>query len=127
MLPGVISGGPHGVQVPFFISDYCTIEYCLWYHPQDTPQEVRQEFENYLHHACELDEWLRDHPPRWMEGQLAGLFGGPGHAICQAMAAAHGEAAQGTRFDVPARFAGFYAVCDAAFLNRRGFRALSTA
>ena len=121
MLPGVISGGPHGVQVPFFISDYCTIEYCLWYHPQDTPQEVRQEFENYLRHACELDEWLRHHPPKveWKVNWPA-FSVDPGHAICQAMATAHGEAAQGTRFDVPAKFAGFYAVCDAAFLNPQG-------
>ena len=65
-----------------------------------------------------LDEWLRHHPPKveWKVNWPAYSVD-PGHAICEAMAAAHGEAAQGSRFDVPARFAGFYAVCDAAFLN----------
>ena len=42
------------------------------------------------------------------------------HPICQALQVAHQQAATGTRFEGPAPVAGFYAVCDAAFLSRDG-------
>ena len=121
LLPGVISGAPHGVRVPFFISDFCTIEYCIWYQPDEDPEHVKQEFETYIHHAVQLDEWLRDHPPKleWKVNWPA--FGiAEDHPICRAVQSAHREAATGTRFEGPARVAGFYAVCDAAFLSRDG-------
>ena len=121
ILPGIISGAPHGVKVPFFISDFCTIEYCLWYHPEDSPETVREEFERYVGHACELDEWLRDHPPKldW-KVNWPSFSVDPDHEICKAVGAAHNEAAQGSSFSIPAKVAGFYAVCDAAFLNSQG-------
>ena len=121
LLPGVISGAPHGVQVPFFISEYCTIEYCIWYHPDEDPADVRREFETYIEHAAQLDEWLRDHPPRleWKVNWPAYAVD-VDHPICQTVASAHQEAAQDSRFEGAAEFAGFYAVCDAAFLNADG-------
>lgn len=121
ILPGVISGAPYGVQVPFFISDYCTIEYSVWYHPEDSPEAVQQEFETYINHTCQLDEWLREHPPKveWKVNWPAYSVD-PNHPICKAVVTAHGEAAEGTRFQGPAKFSGFYAVCDAAFLNPQG-------
>ena len=121
LLPGVITGGPHGVSVPFFISDYCTIEYCIWHHPQESPDAVRDEFTSFVNHAAQLDEWLRDHPPEldwkvhWPPYSIE-----TDHPICQAVAQAHQQAAVGTRFEGPARFSGFAAVCDAAFLQRDG-------
>ena len=39
---------------------------------------------------------------------------------CRTVASAHEEAAQDTRFEGTPEFAGFYAVCDAAFLNAQG-------
>jgi acetylornithine deacetylase len=121
MLPGMISGGAHGVQVPFFISDYCTIEYCIWYHPDEDPEAVKREFETCIHQASQLDPWLRDHPPTvtWKVNWPAYKVDAA-HPICQTVARAHEEAAQGTRFEGPAAFTGFYAVCDAAFLNPQG-------
>ncbi len=117
MLPGVIKGGPHGVEVPFFVPDYCTIEYCIWYHPD----EVKREFETCVQHASQLDEWLRDQPPKldWNVNSPAFVVEQE-HAICRATSAAHEQAAEGTRFAGPPAMAGFYAVCDAAFLNPRG-------
>ena len=121
ILPGVISGAPHGVQVPFFISDYCTIEYCIWHHPEEDSESIRQEFTNYVHHACQLDEWLRDHPAKLDWKVHWPPFVVPEeHPICQAVATAHEEAVRGTRFEGPAKIAGFYAVCDAAFLCQQG-------
>ena len=121
LLPGVISGAPHGVQVPFFISEYCTIEYCIWYHPGEDPEDVQREFERYVYHASQLDEWLRDHPPvlDWKMNWPA-YDVDPDHPICRTVASAHEEAARDTRLEGPAKFAGFYAVCDAAFLNPQG-------
>jgi len=121
LLPGVISGGPHGVQVPFFISEFCTIEYCIFYHPDEDSQAVKQEIERYIHHACQLDEWLRQHPPtiEW-KVNMDPFEVDRDHPICRQVASAHEQAAQGTRFEGPAVFAGFYAVCDATFLNQQG-------
>ena len=125
MLPGVISGAPHGVQVPFFIPDHCTIEYCIWHHPNEDREAVQQEFTTHVERAAQLDDWLRDHPPNldwkvhWPPYDVP-----EDHAICRAVAAAHEEAARGTRFAGPAKFAGFYAVCDAAFLNAQGVPAI---
>lgn len=125
MLPGVIPGAPHGIEVPFFISEYCIIEYCIWYHPDEDPQAVKEEFETYIHHASQLDEWLRQHPPElnWKVNWPAFAVD-EDHPICKLVASAHERAAQGTRFEGPAQFAGFYAVCDAAFLNPQGVPAI---
>ena len=125
MLPGVISGAPHGVQVPFFISEYCLIEYCIWYHPDEDPAAVKEEFETFVHHAAQLDEWLRHHPPEFdWKVNWPPFVVDLDHPICATVAGAHEEAAEGTRFAGPAKFAGFYAVCDAAFLGAQGVPAI---
>ena len=102
-------------------SEYCTIENCIWYHPDEDPEAVKREFETYIHHAAQLDEWLRQHPPKleW-KGNWPAYVVNEDHPIGRTVAAAHEQAAQGTRFDGLAVFAGFYAVCDAAFLNPQG-------
>ena len=41
--PGVITGAPHGVGVPFFISEFCTIEYAIWHHPTRTSRTSRRK------------------------------------------------------------------------------------
>ena len=125
LLPGVISGAPHGVQVPFFIPDYCTIEYCIWHHPDEDAEKIKEEFTRFVHRAAELDPWLREHPP-----QLDWKVHWPpfnvevDHPICQAVVKAHQEAVAGTKLEGPAKVAGFYAVCDAAFLHRDGVPAI---
>jgi len=43
--PGVIQGGPSGVAVPFIISQYCTIEYACWFHPDEDVDAVKEELE----------------------------------------------------------------------------------
>jgi hypothetical protein len=44
--PGVVTCGPKGVPVPFFISEFITIEYCCWYHPDEDPEDVGREVED---------------------------------------------------------------------------------
>ena len=123
--PGVVMGAPHGVGVPFFISEFCTIEYAIWYHPEQSEEEVKQEVENQIHHAAQLDEWLRENPPE-VEWKLhwPPFSVDREHPICKAMASAHETAARGTPFEGPAAMQGFYAVCDAAFLSAKGIPSL---
>ena len=46
--PGVVTGGPYGVLVPFVISEFMTIEYCVWYHPDEDPEDVKREIETHI-------------------------------------------------------------------------------
>ena len=119
--PGVITGAPHGVGVPFFISEFCTIEYAIWHHPDEDVEDVKKEVEDYIRHAAALDEWLRDHPPE-IEWKLhwPAFSVDEDHPICTTIGQAHERAAQGTRFEGPAVVQGFYAVCDAVFLSQGG-------
>jgi acetylornithine deacetylase/succinyl-diaminopimelate desuccinylase family protein len=125
--PGVIQGGPHGVLVPFIVSEYCTIEYAIWYSPDEKAEDVRQEIEEFVTSVARLDPWLLEHPPtmewklNWPPSVLP-----VEHPICQALAAAHTEAAEEqTEFDSQPNFQGFAAVCDAVFLNREGTPAVT--
>jgi acetylornithine deacetylase/succinyl-diaminopimelate desuccinylase family protein len=124
--PGVVIGGPVGVLVPFVVPEYMTIEYCIWYHPEDDPADVRREVEEQVHRAAQLDSWLREHPPElewklnWPAFRVA-----PDHPVCLAIADAHELAAAGTRFEGRPPVRGFAAVEDASFLNIGGVPAVS--
>jgi acetylornithine deacetylase/succinyl-diaminopimelate desuccinylase family protein len=118
--PGVIQGGPFGVMVPFIVSEFCTIEYAIWHHPEESAEAVKKEIEDYVKGAANLDPWLKIHPPRfewklWWPPYNVDV----NHPICKTMANAH-ESATGN----PAQFHGFAAVCDAAFLNKHGIPAI---
>ena len=49
--------------VPFVISEFMTIEYCVWYHPEEDPEDVKREIETHIERAASMDVWLREHPP----------------------------------------------------------------
>lgn len=123
--PGVIQGGTPGVMVPFFLADTTTIEYCVWYSPDDDPAAVRGEIEHQIARAASLDPWLREHAPR-VEWKLHWPANVPeAEAITAATCAAHERAAVGTRLEGPATIAGFAAVEDASFLTAGGTPAIS--
>jgi acetylornithine deacetylase/succinyl-diaminopimelate desuccinylase family protein len=73
LLPGIISGGPGGgkdgqinlVANPGTSPNYCSVEYNVWFLPQETFEEIRDEIEGYVADVCRTDPWLRDHPPRF--------------------------------------------------------------
>ena len=124
--PGVVAGGPKGVAVPFFISEFMTIDYCCWYHPDEDPEDVKQEITEHVMRAAQLDPWLRDNPPvlEWKLNWPA-FSVDPDHAICTAVGDAHEIAAAGTRFGGRPEVHGFAAVEDATFLNLGGVPAIS--
>ncbi len=73
ILPGVIAGGPGGghdgqlnlISNPGTTPNYCSIEYNVWYLPDESFEEIRQEIEQFVSHVCALDPWLSEHPPRF--------------------------------------------------------------
>lgn len=123
--PGVVQGGPHGVLVPFVISEFMTIEYCVWYSPDDDPEDVKREIEAQIERAAQTDAWLREHAPV-VEWKLNWPANTPdADEITAAMSAAHVRAATGTRFAGPPDIVGFAAVEDATFLTLGGVPAIS--
>jgi acetylornithine deacetylase len=124
--PGVVTGGPSGVLVPFVISEFMTLEYCIWYHPEDDPEAVRAEVEEHIQRAAQLDPWLREHPPEleWKLNWPASVVD-PAHPICEAVSVARKRATVGTRFAGPTPVRGFAAVEDTSFLNAGGVPAIS--
>lgn len=72
LLPGIIMGGPGGgrdgrlnaITNPGTTPNYASVEYNLWYLPHERLDDIKQEIEAYVHGVCQLDGWLREHPPR---------------------------------------------------------------
>lgn len=123
--PGVVQGGPHGVMVPFFLSEFMTIEYCVWYSPDDDPEAVKREIETHIERAAQTDPWLRAHPPA-VEWKLHWPANVPqAEEITAATVAAHEQAAVGTRFAGTPDVVGFAAVEDCTFLTLGGVPAIS--
>ncbi len=123
--PGVVVGGPHGVMVPFFLSEFMTIDYCVWYSPEDDPEDVKQEIDLHIHRAAQLDAWLREHPPvvDWKMNWPANTP--QADEITGIMVQAHEQAAVGTRFAGTPDVVGFAAVEDCTWLTLGGVPAIS--
>jgi acetylornithine deacetylase len=64
LLPGVFYSDP-GLDIPFYFADRAQVAYSLWYPPDESADDVRVEIENHVLTACRLDQWLREHPPRF--------------------------------------------------------------
>jgi acetylornithine deacetylase/succinyl-diaminopimelate desuccinylase family protein len=73
IMPGMIVGGPGGgsegrlnlISNPGTAPNYCAIEYNIWYLPNETFDEIRDEIEGYVLAFCQTDPWLRENPPRF--------------------------------------------------------------
>lgn len=125
--PGVVQGGPHGVLVPFILSEYMTIEYCIWYPPQDDPATVKAEVGAQIDAIARTDGWLRENPPivEWKLNWPANDPGPAAHDITAATAASHERVSGQTPYEGPAQIAGFCAVEDCSFLTAGGVPAIS--
>lgn len=123
--PGVVTGGPHGVLVPFFISEFMTLEYCIWSSPDDDPEDVKREIETHVDRLAQTDGWLREHPPA-IEWKLNWPANKPeADEITAATLDAHERAAVGSRYAGRPDVVGFAAVEDATFLTLGGTPAIS--
>lgn len=64
LVPGVFHGDV-GVPSVGYMADHAYVGYLVWYAPQEDPEAVKAEIERHVHHAAQLDPWLRDNPPRF--------------------------------------------------------------
>ncbi|CAN5587219.1 ArgE/DapE family deacylase [soil metagenome] len=73
ILPGIMIGGPGGgadgllnlISNPGTTPNYCAVEFNVWYLPDETFEEIRDEIEQFVGGVCALDPWLREYPPRF--------------------------------------------------------------
>jgi acetylornithine deacetylase len=128
--PGVMAagsgGGANGVpNVMTAVStmpDYCSLELSLKYLPDERMEDVRAEFETYIHRVAQTDDWLREHPPT-IEWGLRGVAFPPAntptdHPGVQAIAAGLAELGRPVHTD------GFVAVSDLAWFAEAGIPAV---
>jgi acetylornithine deacetylase len=110
------SPGPDGrpmiLSNPAITPDCAAIDIDLKFLPQETKEQVRADFETFVHNWAQQYSWLRSHPPqvRW---DLYGLHFPPlntpvDHPLVQSLIA--GRRGLGKETEI----AGFVAVCDAA-------------
>lgn len=118
--PGVLRAGaglgPDGLPMvmgnPAIIPDVAVLDLDFKFLPNEAPEQVRAEFEAFIHHFCQQDRWLRDNPIA-IDWYLADLYFPPmdtpvDHPIVASLAR------HKTSLGKPFRIRGFEAVCDAA-------------
>lgn len=118
--PGAIYGGtglalnglPATTTNPAIIPDAFVVDLDCKFLPQERTEEVRREFEAFVHHFAQTDVWLRDNPPT-VQWELYGLRFPPldtpvDHPIVA------GIVGSLEALGMPAPVKGFEAVCDAA-------------
>ncbi len=114
--PGVIRGAAKGLNDPFIVSEFCTIDFAAWYPPDVDADSIKREITEYIQNVSKLDSWLSLNPPsiQWVE-YWPPTNTDKSENIVQYCISAH-TAVVGTE----PKLAGFCAVCDAAFLNAKG-------
>jgi acetylornithine deacetylase/succinyl-diaminopimelate desuccinylase family protein len=80
LAPGIIVGGPGGGadgRLNLFSNagtapNYCSVEYNMWFYPDESFEDVRSEVEAVVTAVCSTDSWLREHPARftWKLGHI---------------------------------------------------------
>lgn len=98
LLPGVIAGGPGGgrdgqlnlISNPGTEPNYCSVEYNLWFLPNESLDDIQAEVEGFVRDVCRTDPWLREHPPRFT-WKLRNIFfppvdSAPDHPFIQTVA-----------------------------------------
>jgi acetylornithine deacetylase len=80
LLPGIIVGGPGGGKdgrLNLFSNagttpNYCSVEYNMWWYPDEPYDGVKAEVEEAVAAVAAADPWLAEHPPRitWKLGSI---------------------------------------------------------
>jgi acetylornithine deacetylase len=80
LAPAIIVGGPGGGadgRLKLFSNagtapNYCSVEYNMWFYPDESLETVQAEVEEVVAAVSTTDPWLRDHPPRftWKLGNI---------------------------------------------------------
>jgi acetylornithine deacetylase/succinyl-diaminopimelate desuccinylase family protein len=105
-------GRPTILSNPAITPDCAAIDIDLKFLPQETKEQVRADFEAFVHHWAQQYSWLREHPPR-IQWDLYGLHfpplnTPPDHPLVKNIVSARRSMGKETEVS------GFIAVCDAA-------------
>jgi acetylornithine deacetylase/succinyl-diaminopimelate desuccinylase family protein len=127
---GTIRGGaglgPDGLPLimtnPAIIPDVAVIDLDYKFLPNQTKEEIRAEFEAFVHHFCQQDLWLQEHPIK-VEWELGGLHfppmdTPPDHPLVQSLFRRR------TELGGTPKITGFVAVADAAHYAGAGVDAV---
>ena len=103
---------------PAMIPDTCVMEFDLKFMPDEKKEDVRKEFESFVHHWSQQFAWLRANPPK-VTWEVGGLYFEPvntprDHPLVRSIVA--NRAQQGFKSEI----AGFIAVTDAAHYAGKG-------
>ena len=115
-----------GVPFPAYLPNRASIEFLIWYPPQEPAADVVREIEDYLLGVCRLDPWLREHPPtfEWLKNWPPMLIEWE-HELTQTMVRGH-EAVTGRAVPQPdpAHPVNFGAASDGSFYEAAGIPAV---
>ena len=105
-------GLPTTLTNPAITPDTFVTDLAMKFLPSETSEQVRGEFESFVHHFAQTDSWLREHPPT-VAWRLHGLHFPPvdtpvDHPLVRSLVAGRERLGKGT--DIK----GFIAVSDAA-------------
>lgn len=118
--------GPDGLPIimtnPAIIPDVAVIDLDYKFLPNQTKDEIRSEFEEFVHHFCQQDLWLQKHPIR-VQWELGGLHfppmnTPPDHPMVQSLLKRRAE------LGGKPKIAGFVAVADCAHYAGAGVDAI---
>ncbi|MDW6026137.1 ArgE/DapE family deacylase [Mesorhizobium sp. BAC0120] len=118
--------GPDGLPLiltnPAIIPDVAVIDLDYKFLPNQTKQEIRAEFEDFVHHFCQQDLWLQQHPIK-VEWELGGLHfppmdTPPDHPLVQSLYKRR------TELGGKPKISGFIAVADCAHYAGAGVNAM---
>ena len=114
--PGFFHGGPESGSGPYMPAERCVVEYIIWHHPDESPEQVKREVGDWISTWASLDPWLAEHPPEleWW-GDFANYALDPEHELVRTVAASH-ESLVGQ----PARICAFPAGADTTVLGEFG-------
>jgi acetylornithine deacetylase len=121
ILPGVFHADA-GLPIPSYFADRAEVRYVVWHSPKETGEEVVSEITGYLQTVCQLDPWLRHHPPElsWI-GYWGPMSTSWDHPLVQSLRRAYqsvtGEEVRDPGPDYPV---GFGAVADGTWLQEAG-------
>lgn len=118
--------GPDGLPLimtnPAIIPDVAVIDLDYKFLPSQTKEEIRAEFEDFVHHFCQQDLWLQQNPIK-VQWELGGLHfppmnTPPDHPVVQSLFKRR------TELGGKPRIAGFIAVADCAHYAGAGVDAM---
>lgn len=111
-----------GMPFPASLADRGRIDYVAWHSPGIDPEDIKQSIRDQVHHAAQLDPWLRANPPAVTFHISWPGYEQPWNApITQTMVAAHAEVTGARQPDpTPDHPSNFGAACDSTFYQWEG-------